>query len=61
MDPDRYERVKRLLLAARELPPAARATFLDRECAGDDDLRRGGDVERGIERDGDDRGHGRSG
>ncbi|MCA9752822.1 MAG: serine/threonine protein kinase [Gemmatimonadetes bacterium] len=40
MDPDRYERVKRLLLAARELPPAARATFLDRECAGDDDLRR---------------------
>lgn len=37
MDP-RWQRIKQLFLAAAALPPAERAAFLARECAGDADL-----------------------
>jgi serine/threonine protein kinase/tetratricopeptide (TPR) repeat protein len=35
-----YERIKQLMLAARERPPSERAAFLATECGGDDALRR---------------------
>ena len=40
MDPDRWRQVDRLLAAVLERPPAARAEFLRRACAGDEDLAR---------------------
>ncbi len=43
MDPERFARIKRLLLDAQELGPAERAAFLDEACAGDPGLR--GEIE----------------
>jgi len=40
MTDSRYERAKAIFLAASELDETARQAYLDRECAGDDDLRR---------------------
>jgi eukaryotic-like serine/threonine-protein kinase len=40
LDRERWQRVSAVLDAAMELPPAARAAYLDHECAGDADLRR---------------------
>ena len=40
MAPERWERVKNLLEAFLALDPGERAAFLDRECAGDDEVRR---------------------
>ena len=39
MDPERYTLVKRLALAARDLPAAEREAFLERECGDDPELR----------------------
>jgi len=39
MDEDRYQRAKKLFLAACDLPPEERETMLQRECAGDAELR----------------------
>ncbi|HTR22830.1 MAG TPA: serine/threonine-protein kinase [Terriglobales bacterium] len=47
MTPERWEQVKNVLAAALEEPPDSRAAYLDRSCAGDDDLRR--EVERCLE------------
>jgi eukaryotic-like serine/threonine-protein kinase len=41
---DRFARVRAIVLAATELPAAARAAYLDRACAGDAELRRGVDL-----------------
>jgi serine/threonine-protein kinase len=38
-DPDRQDRAERLYERARELPPGARAGFLDEACGGDGELR----------------------
>ena len=38
MNPERWQRIERLLDAALDLPPAERSTFLERECAGAPDL-----------------------
>ncbi len=40
MTPERYERAKELFLSARELPEDRRASYLDRHCGADDELRR---------------------
>lgn len=40
MTPERWERVKSVLAEALEEPPGNRSTYLDRSCAGDEDLRR---------------------
>ena len=40
MAPERWERVKNLLEAFLALEPGERAAFLDRECAGDEEVRR---------------------
>ena len=40
MSIDRHHRAKEVFLAACELPGDERASYLDEECAGDDDLRR---------------------
>jgi eukaryotic-like serine/threonine-protein kinase len=39
MEPDRFARAKEILLAVADLPPPERAAYLDRECAGDPELR----------------------
>jgi serine/threonine protein kinase/tetratricopeptide (TPR) repeat protein len=39
MTPERFELVKRLLADLEELPASGRAAYLDRACAGDDELR----------------------
>jgi non-specific serine/threonine protein kinase/serine/threonine-protein kinase len=39
IDPDRWRRIEKVLDEALELPPEAVSEFLDRACAGDDDLR----------------------
>ena len=39
MDSDRFEKVKRLLIAVEELPTGERAAFLEHACAGDEALR----------------------
>ena len=39
MDEDRYQRAKELFLAACDLPPEEREAMLQRECAGDAELR----------------------
>jgi serine/threonine-protein kinase len=39
MSPERWKKIKELFDAVAELDPEARAGFLDRECAGDGDLR----------------------
>jgi len=51
MTPERWQRVKDLFDSASELEAQERAAFLDRECAGDDDLRR--EVESLLESDND--------
>jgi serine/threonine protein kinase/tetratricopeptide (TPR) repeat protein len=38
--PERWQRVNQLFLDAVDRPPAARAAWLDEQCAGDDELRR---------------------
>ncbi len=40
MTPERWEKVGKLYEEASELPPEARAAFLEQACAGNDDLRR---------------------
>ena len=40
MSIDRHRRAKEVFLAACELPVDDRSSFLDKECSGDDDLRR---------------------
>lgn len=40
MTPERYQQIGQLYHAALELGPQARRAFLDRECAGDEELRR---------------------
>ena len=40
MKPDRWKQVDELLEAALDCPPAERASFLDRACSGDEELRR---------------------
>ena len=40
MKPERWKQVDELLEAALECPSTERASFLDRACAGDDELRR---------------------
>lgn len=40
MTPERWEKVKEILATALETPPAERRQFLDKSCAGDDELRR---------------------
>jgi len=49
MDHDRWKRLERLFKRALDLAPDARGGFLDRECAGDDELRR--EVERLLSHD----------
>ena len=49
MNPERFEIVKRLLVTLEELPAGDRSAFLDRACAGDDELRE--DVESLMEHD----------
>ena len=39
MTPERHEQVKRIFLAACDLPPGQAAALLDQECAGDPELR----------------------
>jgi tetratricopeptide (TPR) repeat protein len=39
VNPERFELVKRLLLTLEELPASERSAWLDRACAGDDELR----------------------
>lgn len=39
MTPERWDRVKEVLATALELPPHERASYLDRQCIGDDALR----------------------
>src|SRR5882762_9958757 len=39
MTPERWQQVKDIFRSALELAPVARATFLDRTCAGDESLR----------------------
>lgn len=39
MTPQRYEQMRTVFMAARELPPEQRDSYLKRTCAGDDDLR----------------------
>src|SRR6185503_20406512 len=40
MKPERWKQVDELLEAALECPATERASFLDRACSGDEDLRR---------------------
>jgi serine/threonine-protein kinase len=40
MTPERWQQVERVCQAALDLPPGERPAFLDRECAGDAELRR---------------------
>ena len=40
MTPERYQQIGDLYHAALEIDAAERATFLERECAADEDLRR---------------------
>jgi len=40
MTPEARHQLEEVFNVARELPPASRATYLDRECAGDPELRR---------------------
>src|SRR4030095_9788774 len=40
MDPERWQRVERIYNAAIEREPGSRGRFLERECAGDEALRR---------------------
>ena len=39
MDRERWRRIEELMQEALDLESGARATFLDRECGGDADLR----------------------
>src|SRR5215216_283215 len=40
MKPERWKQVDKLLEAALDCPPTERASFLDRACSGDEELRR---------------------
>ena len=40
MTPERWQQIKNVLAEALEKPPAMRAAYLERSCAGDEDLRR---------------------
>ena len=51
MTAERWKRVQELFLEAAELPPAGRAAFLDRECAGQAELRQ--EIDSLFEYDGD--------
>src|SRR5262245_13635394 len=39
MTPERWQQIEKLLQAALERDPSQRASFLERECAGDQELR----------------------